>query len=63
MLSMNKSDTCDPRAESIALLFLTRGEVPNSKIWEEWLKPVDTDHYSIYVHAKVNSSVSDQHDL
>ena len=42
-----------PKADAIALLFLTVGEIRNSDIWAAWLKPVNPDLYSIYVHAKV----------
>jgi hypothetical protein len=42
-----------PKADAIALLFLTVGEIRNSDIWDAWLKPVNPDLYSIYVHAKV----------
>jgi hypothetical protein len=42
-----------PKADAIALLFLTVGEIRNSDIWAAWLKPVNPDLFSIYVHAKV----------
>jgi hypothetical protein len=42
-----------PKADAIALLFLTVGEIRNSDIWAAWLKPVNPELYSIYVHAKV----------
>jgi hypothetical protein len=46
-----------PKADAIALLFLTVGEIRNSEIWAAWLKPVNPDLYSIYVHAKVKYHV------
>ena len=47
------------RPDSIALLFLTVGEIRNSKIWAAWLRSVNPELYSIYVHAKVSPRFSD----
>jgi hypothetical protein len=49
-------DPSKSKPDSIALLFLTVGEIRNSKIWAAWVKSVNPDHYSIYVHAKVRHS-------
>lgn len=38
---------------SVALMFLTIGDVNNPDIWEGWLREANPASYDIYVHAKV----------
>mmetsp|Transcript_38879 Transcript_38879/g.122517 ORF Transcript_38879/g.122517 Transcript_38879/m.122517 type:complete len:115 (+) Transcript_38879:284-628(+) len=49
------------RDHSIALLFLTYGEVNNPEAWAQWLRKEEADKFSVYVHAKEANKV--QHDL
>jgi hypothetical protein len=42
---------------SVALMFLTVGEVKNPQVWEEWLRDAPQASWNVYVHAKEQDNV------
>ncbi len=44
----------DPEPKKIALCFLIYDKINHEKLWYDWLKHVDKNKYTIYIHYKEN---------
>ena len=43
--------------KKIALCFLIYDKINNEQLWYDWLKNVDTQKYTIYIHYKNNKFI------